>query len=488
MHLVGGPKVTTSSETSKRSWPVSVKVLLVFVSLILLACGVVYVLGWVAHTRWTRYAEELRAAGCPLTFAEIEAKRTTLPADRNSALVINRLADRLNKLGIPHQEGKVFVFSGRSTRVSFFEGVPRELIDTSRRFLDRHRDLLAELLTLREMPSGRFDLDYGPDGDDVFSAIFPQLGHVRGAGKLAHLDGMLRLIDEDVAGAAEAARLQFAIGAALNEHPTLIGRLVQMAVQALAIQTVEDALRVGEWDTATLGRLTATVTASLDSSSIKWALWGERAFFVELCDGIASAKISTAQLISSDGTGSGGVSGLPFVPVVLVRRSQALGVEMYSWLIDAANDPEALIQATERIDNEVAKLPFTQFLVKIMLPSVPRAMTLDARIRAELRCAVAALAAEGFRMKSVHLPASLSELVPDFLDAVPIDPFNSDAMRFASTEKGIVIYSVGGDLVDDGGQVAIRQKRPYYLDVGFRLLKPEHRGLVLIDNPETEED
>jgi len=52
------------------------------------------------------------------------------------------------------------------------------------------------------------------------------------------------------------------------------------------------------------------------------------------------------------------------------------------------------------------------------------------------------------------LPDSLEALVPEFLDAVPADPFDSKPLRY-SKSKGIV-YSVGEDLQDSGGSIELR--------------------------------
>jgi len=48
-----------------------------------------------------------------------------------------------------------------------------------------------------------------------------------------------------------------------------------------------------------------------------------------------------------------------------------------------------------------------------------------------------------------RLPERLDELVPDFLDAVPADPFDGKPMRYNPEKK--VIYTVGEDLTDSGG-------------------------------------
>ena len=61
-------------------------------------------------------------------------------------------------------------------------------------------------------------------------------------------------------------------------------------------------------------------------------------------------------------------------------------------------------------------------------------------------------------------------------------------MRFAVTDEGIVIYSVYEDGEDDGGIVARQETQPRYLDIGFRLFRPDRRGLLIIDEPPPEDD
>ena len=53
------------------------------------------------------------------------------------------------------------------------------------------------------------------------------------------------------------------------------------------------------------------------------------------------------------------------------------------------------------------------------------------------------------KMKTGSLPDTLDALVPDYVDKVPDDPFDGKPMRYDPKEK--IIYSVGDDLKDDGG-------------------------------------
>ena len=54
------------------------------------------------------------------------------------------------------------------------------------------------------------------------------------------------------------------------------------------------------------------------------------------------------------------------------------------------------------------------------------------------------------------LPNDLSALLPTCLASVPIDPFTGKDMRFTKDGGGYVVYSVGSDGRDDGGDVAVR--------------------------------
>ncbi|MFH1537663.1 MAG: hypothetical protein ABIH66_01800 [bacterium] len=63
------------------------------------------------------------------------------------------------------------------------------------------------------------------------------------------------------------------------------------------------------------------------------------------------------------------------------------------------------------------------------------------------------LALLAYEKQNGVLPDSLDELVPEFLSEIPEDPFDGKQIRY-DREKGI-IYSVGENLVDDGGEAKI---------------------------------
>jgi hypothetical protein len=63
----------------------------------------------------------------------------------------------------------------------------------------------------------------------------------------------------------------------------------------------------------------------------------------------------------------------------------------------------------------------------------------------------------------------LNELVPTYLSSLPRDPFDGEPLRFKRRASGYVVYSIGSDLRDDGGDEGEPQKRILARDVTFIL-------------------
>ena len=79
-----------------------------------------------------------------------------------------------------------------------------------------------------------------------------------------------------------------------------------------------------------------------------------------------------------------------------------------------------------------------------------------------------------YQKKFGRLPVKLEDLVPDYLPVVPEDPFSKAPIRFALTDYGWKVWSVGPNHTDEGG-------------VGLDPLTSTRPDLVLRSNTETNE-
>ena len=72
----------------------------------------------------------------------------------------------------------------------------------------------------------------------------------------------------------------------------------------------------------------------------------------------------------------------------------------------------------------------------------------------------------------------------EFIEALPADPFDGKPLRLTATADGIVIYSVGSNMTDEGGAVVSKPGEQLSADYGFRLLHPSRRGVKFIPSDE----
>lgn len=85
------------------------------------------------------------------------------------------------------------------------------------------------------------------------------------------------------------------------------------------------------------------------------------------------------------------------------------------------------------------------------LPTQSRLIFQFGNLEAYRRIMLAALAIERFRINRGFLPEHLEELTPDFLDAIPQDPFDGQPLRYRRDESYYMVYSVGSNRKDNGG-------------------------------------
>ena len=460
--------------------PMWAKVLMALVTIVLLGLGTIYLMGISERGRWERYAATLREAGQPLTFKEIEARRADLPDERNSALVIEAA---LKKLPIfPNPTPYVLILGSRPPKDDLVEGIPRYAIDDSRAFLEKHRPLLDALRPVMDMPTGRVTITHA---EIPYETLLPSLAGLRTVSKLARLDAILRLIDGDTGGAVDATILQLHIAGSLNEYPTLIANLVELACDRLGLRTIEDLLLVGEVSESDIVRLRDTLAARRLADSMRWGMWSERAIPVEVYDLLASGEVKFEDVFW---TSDNPIPSSKLLPEFVIRKNQIRAVEMLTPLVDAGEDLTAMHEAALQLDTEVPQLGGTYFMVKMLMPSLSRAVYLQIERDVVLDCTLVGIAAERYRLATGHWPASLDELVPAYLDQLPLDPFGEGKpLKLAVTDQGIAIYSIGEDTIDDGGDVAAEENHRTAPDFGFRLLDPEHRRVVITDEPRPEE-
>ncbi|ADE53709.1 hypothetical protein Caka_0685 [Coraliomargarita akajimensis DSM 45221] len=100
-------------------------------------------------------------------------------------------------------------------------------------------------------------------------------------------------------------------------------------------------------------------------------------------------------------------------------------------------------------DHLLTRNPFGRILLAILFPTVEAVVAKTDQFRAEFAALQLAIALNAYYTESGELPDTLAQLVPEFITALPVDPYDGEPMRYSKEQK--IIYSVGVDFIDQGG-------------------------------------
>ena len=451
--------MTTTESSQRRRFPWWAKMLSGLVCLLVLLAIGAFALASRGKAAWDSAVADLRASGEPVTFTDIEADRPAVADEDNGALIIRQLGDEIEAATSGVDES-ILVFG--DVKRDLVRGISRNSLEPSREFVAEHRSLIDSLSALGDTSAGRYE---GEPGEAWWErAPEYDLGLVRSAAKLLALDATMNVVEGDNDAAVRALSLQRHLAQSLDGSPTLICKLVQIACDALCIQSMEGVLYAATLSDAQVDQLADLVEGM--SGDMQMSLRGERAFLVAHIDAVYGKPTTLLGV------------GLPKAGLLMKvsMGSRAVdGLQTMTRLVEAGHQPRMLLDRARTVLANAEKPGLFESPADLMVPAVARACELNARFVMHRKCAWVALAAERYRMATGTFPETLDLLVPDYIEAVPEDIYDGKPMKLATTEYGIVIYSVDEDGVDNGGQVDISETQRRPLDVGFRLRHPELR-------------
>jgi hypothetical protein len=92
----------------------------------------------------------------------------------------------------------------------------------------------------------------------------------------------------------------------------------------------------------------------------------------------------------------------------------------------------------------------------MLLPALGRAAEKCARAQSSVDLARIACALERYRLANGQFPDTLEALVPKFIEKLPYDVIGGQPLKYRRSDDGLfVLYSVGLNETDDGGQIVL---------------------------------
>ena len=114
-------------------------------------------------------------------------------------------------------------------------------------------------------------------------------------------------------------------------------------------------------------------------------------------------------------------------------------------------------EAVGREAEQLSDGPYT-FLARITVPNFTKAWRTMAHNQTMVNLALISCALERYHLTNGRYPDSLDALVPQFVEKIPHDIIGGQPLHYHLTDNGkFVLYSIGWNETDDGGQMALNQ-------------------------------
>jgi hypothetical protein len=322
--------------------------------------------------------------------------------------------------------------------------------------LARHATTLDLLRRAAAKPGCRFARDWARPS---MGMLLPELASMRHAARLLALAARREATSGDVSAAlADVVRLhRMAIHVAAE--PILISGLVETAVDSIALETLAAILPlITAQDAPALADPALGDFVRSQPSFERHAL-GEEAFGLATFADLAEAKVRLHDLgMSPDPVGFAiSVASILYRCFLLPSDLAAYTGAMSRWRAQAARPamPDERSAEVARRPAPIGSELTTNrqgLLTSLLTPALGAILKTQAKSLAKHRAAEVLLAATRARLKSGEQPGSAESLVPEWLLAVPADPFRDEgSLTVKTSADGWLVYSVGPDGEDDGG-------------------------------------
>jgi hypothetical protein len=319
-----------------------------------------------------------------------------------------------------------------------------------RRFLKRQSSALALLRQAAAKPGCSFERDYGRPS---VAMLVPELYLLRTAARLLALDAICRASDKDYRGAIEDVNAMFRVAEHVSSDPLLISQLVAMGVDGSAIDTLRHILASGRLPPEDLAMIHLPERTSY-RTLLRRAFRMEEATFLATSEQVGDGQIGVWQLVawSGDHTHQGIPHIFPPVYRLFLLGDDIAAQAHFAALLDrAAALPYAQgEEVIKQYDQELQAQP-GGVLTALFMPALGASVEHAVRAEAQRSAARLGLALYTYHARKGRFPDNVDDLAPDFIPAVPRDPFDGQAMKFKRSGQGAVVYSVGPDMIDNGG-------------------------------------
>ena len=379
---------------------------------------------WTTDARLESQLTEIRAAGDPVTLADLA--RPPIPPEQNAATYL-----RQAEAGIEAIEKETMDLRLVSECPGFL--VPPEDQKRIKAALVAYPNVFPLLKQAAACPNYDAQLDYAlPSGEFIGhlcdSAVFQKS---LGAARVLRMQATLLVAEGNRDEAVRTALVIFRLTKLFDRNPTIVAYLVALAVRGSANVSVNAALQTGPISKEVRDALDAELAIQERMEGFVSAMKSERAFFLDYFPG--DVPISNFWLCCRG----------------FWNQQKSDCLDVWQAVLATMREPIPYRQAEQAIDESLRNAG--TMVTAMMSPGLKSPSHAAARTRAELR------ALRVLNALQTHVPAGSNE-VPKLSELglpaeTTTDPFTGKPLHVKKTPQGWLVYSVGSNFQDDGGKL-----------------------------------
>ena len=449
--------------------------------------------------------ELIQASGAPVSLNGLEKKYyAPIPDEENAALIYEEAFAEYkdvsdvyalylkeeNAKGVSAEKrmfknendyDKSVLIAGLANDLCVGASLPKKVKYASELYIKANKKTLELLRKASEFSKCRFDLNFK-------KGFYMQLMYLSPARNCAKLLA-LNMIVNAYNGNSDAVLKDFIVTLKLSsftkEVPLLISVIVGHSISHLALDSLEISFNKVKFTDLQLRQIIILLQNDFTMYTHFNVIYGE----CILCNQILSSKecLSTFFYISRyTFLNKLAVDVFCFTGLNVLCKLKLL--EILDELLCILNTNDSVFEKNKKLDILNKKIKSLPFICNSILPfdNIISYTKYVSDSIAKLNTALLVLTIERYRLKYHRLPDNLRQLVPEFINKIPLDPFSGKPYIFRIGELkipyrtddnkilykkkyGLTVYSIGEDGIDDNGN-----KSPSSLrngDIPFRVLK-----------------
>ncbi len=409
------------------------KVLLIVLGLPLLLAVLIWTaLDIITRQDLKRAQEEVAQRGWPLTLGELYPD--PIPDGNNAALIYQQA---FSQYALSDSDEELII---EVLREIDFASLDKDEQAQLHQIVAKSAEVLALLHQAAKREKCQFFVDY----EQLFGTPLVHLSNVRALARLATAAALVAAAEGRIDEALRYWKDGVVVGRGPEADRFLISQMVRIACLKISCFGLEALVQGQRLDVNQLGQALETLQGLKFRTGLVRGLQGELALCSSLFSSLDSLKGGTLQTVFDFYSN----------PVVgpLRQYDERTMLVCMTELIELAEQPYHQIdRQLKDWERRLSQQRIPTLLTRAFVPALSRSLKVLADAEAVLATAQTGVALELYRLSHGYYPDALSDLAPDFLPEIPLDPFDGKPLRYVKSDDRVLVYSIGEDLRDDGG-------------------------------------